>query len=563
MVATLLTLKLRLTLADLRRSTGRLVLWIIMAVYVLGVLGLAVVGLAVSSLFVAGNEETVSTLTVLFGCVLVAGWTLLPLVFFGSDQTLDPSRFTPFPLRGRQLAPGLVLAGIAGLPGLATAVLGVSAALPWLLTPPALVAGIVGGALGWVMTQLGCRVATTALSGTLSTRRARDLTGLIGLVAILLLSLAGSGVGLIVNSVAHTPDLWAHIVETARAVAAWLSWTPLGAPWALAGDVGLGQWGLAAGHLGVTLAYLALGMWVYSAVLDKALVTPVTVSTTGPIAKGDAMARAATWPWARGQLAPVAAITRRCLRYWRRDPRYLGQIPAMLLMPVLFTVLGLTMGGLDPHGAVDPTGDAIMAVMTGGMIAFGVGFMALMAGYALSADVAYDATAWWLHLVTGLKGWQDRLGRVIGQAVWALPTVIAVAIAVPLVTGHPGGIVVTIGASVNLYLTSLGVSCVASALIIYPVALPGESPLRVRTGLVGAQALSQFGCLTLSGVLALPVCIWAIFSHGWQNWLVLAVGIVWGGAVTVAGIVIGGRTMDARGPAILESLRKNDSRERS
>jgi len=100
-------------------------------------------------------------------------------------------------------------------------------------------------------------------------------------------------------------------------------------------------------------------------------------------------------------------------------------------------------------------------------------------------------------------------------------------------------------------------------LIIYPVALPGESPLKTKTGMMGAQMLSQMGCLSITTLLALPLCVWAIFASGWLIWVALVVALTWGGAAAVAGVVLGGKIMDSRGPAILSALKKNDSHERS
>ena len=555
MVATVLSLKLHLTVAELKRSVARLILWIFLALYALGVVAMILMGLAAASLVVPGNEALIGAITIIVGSLVVAGWSLLPLLFFGFDQTLDPARFTQFPLTGRQLAPALVLAGVVGLPGFITAVVCLGSALTWMRTPLVAVVALLGGVLGFLMTQVGCRALSTTLSGTLSSRKARDLTGVIGLVVILLLSMSGYVISMAGALFSTDPGRLSQVLAASGRVSQVLSWTPLGAPWALVGDAAQGQWALLVAHLVLTLAYLGLGLWLYAAVLGKALITPPHAGSVGVVAKGDTIARAANWTWAVGRLRPVAAIMARCLRYWRRDPRYLGQIPAVLMMPILFTIIGQTM----PRGNVPDALPPIFAVI---MIGFGLGFMALMAGYTLSADVASDSTAWWVHLATGVAGWQDRLGRVLAQLVWAGPLIVIVGVAVPWATGHLPRVPAVLGAMTALYLPALGVSSLFSALIIYPVALPGESPLKMRTGMMGSQMLSQMGCLTVSGLLGLPIAIWAIFATGWQGWLVLLIALVWGFGLLALGIHLGGKTMDARGPAILATLNKNDSRER-
>ena len=552
MVATLLSLKFRLTIAELKRSVARLVLWILMGVYALSLIGALLIGLGFSSTVIAGHEGLAGSLTVVAGSILVLGWTFLPLVFFGSDQTLDPARFVQFPLTGRELAPGLVVAGIMGLPGFFTALVCVGMALPWLNTPLVLVVGVIGGLLGFLMTQIGCRLATTLLSGTLSSRKGRDLTGVIGLILILILSMAGYGISLIGGNISTDSGQWTQLLSISKTVGNVLAMTPLGAPWALASDAGQGHWGMLAVHFVLTLAYMGLGMWAYGIVLDKALLATTRVAVTRSVTKGDAIAKAANWRWAKGAFIPVAAITARALRYWRKDPRYLGTIPAILIMPILFTVMGRTLPLMDDTGATP-------AWLITGMVAFGLGFTALLTGYSMSTDVAFDSTAWWIHLASGVKGWQDRLGRAIGEAVWAIPLLVAIGIAVPLIMGASHRIVPVMAAMMSLYLSSLGIASIFSALIIYPVALPGESPLKMKTGMMGSQMLSQMGCMLASGIVGLPVCVWAIFATGWQAWVALLASIVWGAGVLTAGIILGGKVMDWRGPAILQTLKKNDS----
>jgi len=554
MVATLLSLKFRLTVAELKRSVARLVLWILLGLYALSIVGGLLVALGFASTAVAGHEGLVNSLTVVTGSVLVVGWTFLPLVFFGSDQTLDPARFVQFPVTGKTLAPGLVLAGIMGLPGFFTALVCVGLALPWLDTPGVLLIGVAGGILGFLATQVGCRLATTLLSGTLSSRKGRDLTGVIGLIVVLVLSMGLYAISLIGDFISAQPGRWEQVLSVSKTLGTVLAMTPLGAPWALVGDAGQGHWGMLAIHSVLALAYLGLGLWAYAVVLDKALLATTRVAVTRTVAKGDAIAKAANWRWARGRLVPVAAITARALRYWRKDPRYLGTIPAILVMPILFTIMGRT---LPMMGASEE--EAVPAWLITAIVAFGLGFTALLTGYSLSTDVAFDSTAWWIHLASGVRGWQDRLGRVIGEAVWAIPLLVVIGIVVPVIMHAADRIVPVLAAMMSLYLSGLGVSSVFSALIIYPVALPGESPLKMKTGMMGSQMLSQFGCLLASGIVGVPVCVWAIFATGWQAWVALLAAVVWGAGILAIGIILGGRIMDSRGPAILQTLKKNDS----
>ena len=553
MVATLLSLKFRLTIAELKRSVARLILWILLGLYALSIVGLVLVGLGFASTVISGHEGLATSLTIVIGSILVIGWTFLPLVFFGSDQTLDPARFVQFPLTGRKLAPGLVLSGVVGLPGFFTALICVGSALPWLNSPLVLVIGVAGGILGFLMTQIGCRLATTLLSGTLSSRKGRDLTGVIGLIVILVMSMGLYAISLLAQYMSTESGRWNQMLAVSKTLGNILAMTPFGAPWALIGDAGQGHWGMFVVHVVLTAVYLGLGMWAYGSVLDKALLATTQVVVTRTVTKGDAIARAANWRWATGKLIPVAAITARAMRYWRRDPRYLGTIPTILIMPILFTLMGRSMPMMSGDG------EAVPAWLITAMVAFGLGFTALLTGFSLSTDVAFDSTAWWIHLASGVKGWQDRLGRVIGEAVWAIPLLLVIGIVVPLVMDASNRIVPVLAAMASLYLSSVGVSSVFSALIIYPVALPGESPLKMKTGMMGSQMLSQMGCLIVSGLVGAPICVWAIFATGWQAWVALLASIVWGLGILTAGVALGGRVMDSRGPAILETLKKNDS----
>ena len=57
-----------------------------------------------------------------------------------------------------------------------------------------------------------------------------------------------------------------------------------------------------------------------------------------------------------------------------------------------------------------------------------VAVMALFFGWLPHNDVAYDSTAFWIHVASGVRGIPDRLGRLVPVVLFAVPTL---AIAIP------------------------------------------------------------------------------------------------------------------------------------
>ena len=171
MARVFLRLKLRLLANGLGASKGRQVGVAVGAVFGL-VLGVAGYG-ALASLH--GNPRATDGAVIAFGGVMV-GWVVLPLLAFGTDDTLDPSRLVLLPLTRGQLLVGLLVASAVGVAPLATlgALLGVFAGLGGgegvaLVTAVAV-------ALELLLCIAGSRAVTTALSGWTRSRRGRDFS---------------------------------------------------------------------------------------------------------------------------------------------------------------------------------------------------------------------------------------------------------------------------------------------------------------------------------------------------------------------------------------------------
>src|SRR5207247_1799142 len=78
---------------------------------------------------------------------LLAIWVLGPLVSVGSEGTLEVDKLALFPLTGRQLMPGLLLAAMVGAGGLTTVLIAAGAVIGTAPASPALVLTIIAAAL--------------------------------------------------------------------------------------------------------------------------------------------------------------------------------------------------------------------------------------------------------------------------------------------------------------------------------------------------------------------------------------------------------------------------------
>jgi ABC-2 type transport system permease protein len=395
------------------------------------------------------------------------------------------------------------------------------------------------------MCMVVCRVIAACSAGLADSRRWRDVTAVVGVLLVFAAALGGSYLGNAVEEISVSASWLEALVSTMRSWADVTSWTPWGAPWALAGDAAEGAWATFGAHLLVSLVYLAAGMAAYAKLLDKAMITPIKPSTA-KARTTNVVARLTNRSWVRPGILPATAVMARCLRYWRSDPRYIITFPTMIYLAGLFAVLIRFTPMTEQIN--------VSAAAAGGIL-----ITALMSGMSLSADLAYDSTAWWLHLSSALRGWADRAGRVAAMAAWGVPLFAVLTVLFAWLTRDLADAVPLIGVGIGTLLIGMGVSSVTSALFIYPVALPGESPMKSKTGSMAMQMIGQFSTMAVTALLAIPIAVLGAFFHDSAGWLVLLVGIVWGLGMAVVGIVGGGAIVDRRGAAILTILKRNDT----
>lgn len=520
MVATLLRLRFAI-LANVLASSA----WMVVAYVLGGLAGLWVTVMAGAGLLVAGVAGLPTAQTVLTGggVLLLLGWTIVPLAATGVDTAVDAPRLAPFPLTPRQVTLALTAIGVTGVPGLCTCLVGLAAVAAWWRWPWAIPAALVAVPIGVLTCVVASRLVTMAATGRRGGRTA-DAVGLVLFVGMILLGPILAGVALALATLAR-----GGAAGLAGVVSA-LGWTPLGAAWAVPGDIAAGAPLAAVAKLAIAVATFAL-LWL---VWERRLASASAIA-------GRARGRASTRLGIVG-IAPTGALGAtwaRSLRYWLHDPRYLRQLIVSAIIPFPLMLAGS--GSSSPPGV------------------FSAVFVALLLGYGVYTDVSYDGTAFAGVVAVGVRGRADRAGRMLGALTPAVPLVCAVAVVATALGGRTALLPAVLGAALGLLLVAHGVSAVTSALLVMPVPVSGQSLFARVPGATFLSGIAAFGILLAAGVLGapayLPADVAAATGDTRLAWLSLPVGIGYGIVVAVAGVLVGGAVFDRTAPTLLARLR--------
>ncbi|BDV30959.1 hypothetical protein [Microbacterium terricola] len=465
------------------------------------------------------DADVMQAVTVLGGSALTLGFALAPLVA-GVEDPLDPRRFAVLGASPTPLAGILALAGFVSVPVLAVAALGITVAVVW---GEHGVAGAVGGIsilLALATCVLLARVCMALTSLFLRERRSRELSGLFALTILVVVV----PVGVFLASLD-----WRGSVPTQLSAAVdVLALTPVGAAWAIPGAVATAG-DVALPVLVAIASLIGLGMlWL--------LLVRVLLTTTERPRTSRERGGLGWFTVAPG--TPGGAIAARSLMYWLRDRRYLVNVVVVPITAAL-TIVPLLIVGVP--------------VQTVALIP--VPFMALFLGWLPHNDLAYDSTAVWMHVSAGVRGFADRIGRLVPILLIGVP-VLAIAIPVAMsIHGRWALLPAMVGVCAALFGTALGLSSISSVVAPYAVSPPGESPFQQpqRYGSSGAsaQALVMLG----SVVLCAPVLWWAWLGLGGDAEaadLAFWAGIGTGAGVLIVGITIGALVFSRSGGRIME-----------
>lgn len=523
MVATVLRIRFRTLGNTLSRSPGQLVgfiFGIIGALWALGTIGIA--------LFFAGTLgfDVARTAVVAVGALVTLGWVVGPIFAAGIDTTLDPARLAPFPLTTNQMMIAITAGGLTGVPGIATTLGALVTFVVWGREPLAAVAAIVCVPLGVLICVVASRTVATLAAGIGGGRRGREIVGLVGFTVLIFASPLFIG---LTSALEASADLGGQL----RRIVAAVSWTPIGAVWAVPGDLATGGWLPALAKLAIAAATLAVLWLLWNRSLSASVVASPARSSarrrTGSLGLFGVMPS-----------TPVGATWARSLTSWTRDFRYLRQLIIIPFAPILVVV--------SSRGEVDGPFFAASGLLAG-----------FFAGVLAYADISYDGTAFATVMQTGIRGRDDRLGRMLGAASVSVPLVLVIDIATLAIAQRWDPLPAVVGGSLGLLLVGCGVCAVTSALLVVPTPAPGDSPFKRVPGSTFVMTLAFFLCWLVAAVVALPAVIPALIAvfggSSTAGWIALIVGVVWGAAVFALGVVVGGRLFDRGAPTLLAQLK--------
>ncbi len=134
-----------------------------------------------------GDVELIRDVFIVAGAATMVGFVVLPLLF-GVDDTMDPRRFALFGLPDRTLALGLGVAAMIGIPALVLAIVLAGTVVTWSRGVGETILALLAAALAFATCLLLARVATGVASVLLATRRAREVSSVLGVLLIVLLS---------------------------------------------------------------------------------------------------------------------------------------------------------------------------------------------------------------------------------------------------------------------------------------------------------------------------------------------------------------------------------------
>lgn len=538
-------LKLRLLGNGFRGRPARVVTFVFGGLFGLYLAGLGFLIFATSA---AAEPQVRLLIATLGGGALVLGSAVLPLVWFGVDDTLDPARFALLPLTRTRLVSGLLVAALFGVPAG-----GVLIATAGLLVPagahgggPAAVTQLLGIAAGLLLCLALARAVTSAFASVLRSRRVRDLAWvLIACVAALLGPLQ-----LMVVSAVQQAD-WARLTAVARVVA----WTPLAAPYTVGWEMAEGRPVAALAKLLITLLTLGLVLWWWVSTIESAL-AGAAVSRPGRAGRrvrGGAASQLLPRLLPGLPVTPFGALVAREIRYWWRDARRRSSL-IMVVVIGLFVPVVITAGaGGFIVDARDGVAFSLVGTASPVTVHVTMLFISAFTASMLANQFGYDGTAYAAHLTVAVPGRLELSARALAYSVVMVPLLIVVGVAMALVQSSASTALGAWGVLAAGYGAGVAVNQLLSVLAPYP--LPETSnPFATGSGQAAAKSMLALLGLALAGAVAVPVLLLAVVLGDVWPWVALPVGVGYAVTAMTVGAYLAGDLLDRRAPELLASV---------
>ena len=523
MVAPLIAVRLRSQLSALRSSPWAMVGYILLVLMLLPLF----VGLTVGLSYLRFLPDVRSPLMLTAGAVLVLVWTFGSVLFFAMDDSVSPQRLVLFPLRSRDLLVPLLVSDLLTLPGVFTLLVCCGFMIGWATDPLLTITGIASTALGVVTGMLAGRILVTSLSRWLAARRSRDLLYVVLLLGLIAISWGGP----LLSRGMFNLDLNREAIELLGDAA---GWSPMGWAWSLPADLAAGRSGVAALRLALALVLLAAMIWLWSRQLDRALTSPL------PSAGGGAPTVSSPWLDRLFPPNPAGAIAARNLRYLRRDPRRFASV--LVIMATPFFVVFMNM--VRDEKLIPEFLWLVAALAT------------WMGGISALQDTPMDGSALWLHAVSGIRGFEDRLGRLMANSLIYGGTFAVTMVLASALLGAWGIFPFAFGLGLGTLIANQGMSLLVSSFLNGTAPPPGTNPFASTSKGQGAAFLASMLQMIGSVILLLPVAgmVFASYRFPLLGWLFLPVGPVLGLLAALGLISLGGRRLDRTWPEVLKAV---------
>ena len=552
MVGHLVSLKWKYVQASFRRSVWAVIGLVIAAVYAV----LALLGLAVGYLAAAFEApETGPLITLLAGSVLAIGWAIVPIFFSGLDGTLDESRFVLFPIEPATLQKGQFLGGFVGIPGVASVLAVLLGLIAYGSQPLLLIVYLVCAVLGLANLMVWARLANRL--GIMLSANPRVANVLMIVAAVLMMSL-----GFIFGGTAtYLSRHWDALLPFLP----WLGVTPFGSAYAVPYWLAAGNVPAALGCLALTLGYLVGGWWLWGKNLARSM---ANVGGSAHRASAAEVAAGDLGLFARFPATPRGAVAARTLHSLLKDNRLQMLTVTTAMMYLLLAVgfplfMSATGGSIQGKIGFGPNPEQATQVVNSGVMqlfGFWIYFCTVFTGYYMCYLVSYDNTAFSLHVLSPLRGIDDRIGRLWGYSILVAPIVMLMVLVASAVNGHLELFPIVLMHQLGVFAAAAGMGCVLDTFISPPVAPPGANPFKnpKNNEGMGKQLLLMLSMAVVM-LSALPGGISVIvYVFLTQNLLTLVIGgalqLMIGAGLLVGGVVWGGRRFDRMSPRMLERV---------